>query len=343
MIQYEHPEAFYLLLLLIPIAGLFLLFLWGRRKAIQRLGEGSLIARLMPEKPAAKHIWKFGFAALSLICLIIALANPQIGQSYEKVQRQGVDLMIAIDISQSMLAEDETPNRLDRSKQFVSRLIDRLGGDRVGLILFAGNAYLQVPITSDYTAAKTFLRTISPDLAATQGTAIGAAIRLADEAFERAERQHAVMLIISDGENHEGDAIAAARESVSNGMVIHTMGVGSAKGEPIPIYQGNRRVGYKQDRQGSIVYTKMNPQMLQEVAEAGEGMYLKLQSGNGETEALLDQLAAMEQKEYEEHAYSDYEDQFQWFLVAGLLFLVIEFLLSERKNRWLTDWKIFQS
>jgi Ca-activated chloride channel family protein len=307
------------------------------------MGEGSLVAQLMPDKPAFKHFWKFGLACLAVVFLVLALANPQIGKSYEKVKREGVDLMIAVDISQSMLAEDETPNRLDRSRQFISRLIDRLTGDRIGMILFAGNAYLQVPLTSDYAAAKTFLRTISPELAATQGTAIGEAIRLADEAFDRTERKHAVMLIISDGENHEGDAIQAAQEAQEKGMIIHTMGIGSAEGAPIPIYQGNRRVGYKQDRQGSIVYTKLNEAMLEEVATTGGGSYLKLGNGQGELNDILDELASMEQKEYEEHAYSDYEDQFQWLLLVALFFLVVEFFLSERKNRLLTDWKIFKT
>ncbi|MEM7373890.1 MAG: VWA domain-containing protein [Bacteroidota bacterium] len=343
MIQYESPDAFYLLTLLIPLGGLFVWFIFGRNQAIRRMGEESLIARLMPGMALYKHYWKFVLAAIAVILLVVALANPQIGHTYEKVQRQGVDLVIALDISRSMMAEDEKPSRLARAKQFISRLIDKLAGDRVGLVIFAGNAYLQVPMTSDYTATKTFLKTISPELAATQGTAIGEAIRLADESFDRTQKQFKAMLIISDGENHEGDAIEAAKAAANKGMIIHTMGIGSPKGAPIPQYKGKKMIGYKQDKQGGIVLSRLNEDMLRKVALTGNGQYMRLSQGNSELNAFLDEIAAMEKQEFEEHAFTDFEDQYQWFLAIALLLICLEYFLSERKSAWMSDWKIFKT
>lgn len=343
MIKFEHPEALYLLFLLIPLLVIFLLFMVGRKRAIARMGESSLVARLMPAKPTFKHQIKFVLVSLSVIFFIIALANPQFSQTYEKVKRNGVDLMIALDISRSMLADDEKPDRLSKAKQFVSRLIDKLSGDRVGLVIFAGNAYLQVPITSDYVATKTFLKTVNTELAPTQGTAIGEAIRLADKSFAEGQTQFKTMLIISDGENHEGDAMEAAREAAEKGMVINTMGVGTKNGSPIPEVRNGQKVDYKRDQQGNIVFSKMNEDMLRQVAEAGNGKYFHLTQGNAEVNAIMDELAAMEKKEFEEHVFTDYEDQFQWFLAIGLLFLLIEYFISEARSRVFSDWSIFKT
>ncbi|MCI4670662.1 MAG: VWA domain-containing protein [Bacteroidia bacterium] len=338
MIQYAHPEAFYLLIGLIPLALLFFLFMRGRKKALSAMGKDSLVARLSPNSPKAKHQWKFAMVALAYSLLVIALANPQIGEAKEKVKRSGVDLMIALDISRSMLAQDEQPNRLLRARQFVSNLIDRLGGDRVGLVLFAGNAYLQVPVTTDYLATKTILRTVSTDLAGTQGTAIGEAIQLTNDAFERGKHEKRVLLIISDGEDHEGESLEIAKKAAEAGLAIYTMGIGSPKGAPIPEYSGNRQVGYKQDKNGSIVLSKLNVSMLKQVAESGGGKYLNLN-----VDDFLGELAQMEKEEFEEHVFTDFQDQFQWALGLALLFLVLEYFISESKSAWLTDWNIFKS
>ncbi|MEO0900369.1 MAG: VWA domain-containing protein [Bacteroidota bacterium] len=339
MIQYEHPEAFYLLLALIPLGLLFLLFMQGRKKALAAMGEESLVARLTPTQPKAKHQWKFAMIALAYSLLVLALANPQIGEAKEKVKRSGVDLMVALDISNSMLAEDEKPNRLQKARQFVSKLIDKLGGDRVGMVIFAGNAYLQVPVTTDYTATKTLLKTVSTDLAASQGTAIGDAIKLTHDAFERGKHEKRVMLIISDGENHEGNAQEMAKMASEAGMTIFTMGIGSSRGAPIPIYKNGRRtINNKTDKGGSIVLSKLNPDMLREVAAIGGGKYLDLN-----VDTFLGELAQMEKEEYEEHVFTDFEDQFQWFLGIAVLLLMLEFFISESKSGWLTDWSIFKS
>lgn len=337
MIQYEHPEAFYLLLALLPLGLLFLVFMRGRKKALDAMGSESLVARLTPNQPKAKHQWKFLMIAVAYTLLVIALANPQIGEAQEKVKRSGVDLMVAMDISNSMLAEDERPSRLKKSQQFVSSLIDKLGGDRVGLVIFAGNAYLQVPVTSDYVATKTMLKTVSTDLAASQGTAIGDAIKLTHDAFERGKHEKRVMLIISDGENHEDNALEMAKMASEAGMTIFTMGIGSTKGAPIPVYKNGRQLELKKDKQGGIVLSKLNPDMLKEVATTGGGKYLDL-----DVDSFLGELAQMEKEEYEEHVFTDFEDQFQWFLGLSILFLIVEFFISESKSGWLTDWAIFK-
>ncbi|RMG61238.1 MAG: VWA domain-containing protein [Bacteroidetes bacterium] len=342
MTKFEHPEALYLLFLLVPLGLLFLLFWQGRRRAVKRFGESSLVTRLMPERPVFKHTLKFILAAVALILLVVALANPQIGQSYEKVQRSGVDLMIALDISRSMMAEDEKPSRLAKAKQFISSLTEELAGDRIGLILFAGNAYLQVPLTSDYVAARTLLRAINPEIAGSQGTNIGEAIRVADEAFDRSEAEFRTMLIISDGEDHEAAALEMARTAAGKGMTIYTMGVGSPKGSPIPEYRNGRQVGYKQDRSGSIVLSKLNETMLQQVAATGNGSYFRLTQARADASNFARELAGLEKRDFEEYVFTDYEDYFQVFLALALLFLVLEFFVTERRLTWFRDWKIFQ-
>jgi len=344
MIKFEHPEALWALLLLIPFTGMFLWFMASRKRALRALGDERLIHRLTPDKPTSKHQIKFILFALAYTFLVLALANLQLGRKFEKVKRQGVDLMIAIDISESMLANDLKPNRLAQAKQFVSHLIDELSGDRVGLIIFAGNAYLQVPLTTDYVAVKSLLKTIDTDLAPTQGTAIGAAIRLADEAFEEGQTKYKALLIISDGENHEGDALEAAREAAEKGMLILTVGVGSPEGSPIPIYRGGRPTSErKRDRNGSIVFSKLNEPMLQQIAATGGGNYFRLTQGSSDVKAVVRELESMEQKDIEERMITDYEHKYQWFLAIAILLLTIEYFITEKRNRMFSDWRIFQS
>ncbi len=331
-----------LMLVLLPLAGAFFWFMFYRKKAVQSFAENSLLRYLMPDKPSHKHQIKYMLSSLAIVFLVIALANPQYSQKKETVKRQGIDLMIAVDISRSMLAEDEKPNRLERARQVVSRLVDELGGDRVGLILFAGNAYLQVPITSDYTAVKTFIKTISTDLAPSQGTAIGDAIEMAEKAFANGQTQFKSILIISDGEDHESEAIEAAQKAAQNGTVIHTLGIGSSRGAPIPI-RVNGREDFKRDKNGSIVFSKLNEQMLQEVAQAGNGRYFKMNAGLGEVSAIRSALAGMDQQEFEDHVFTDYEDNFQIFLAIALALMALEYFISEKRSEIWSDWKIFKA
>jgi len=343
MLRFQHIEALYLLFGLIPLLGFFLLFMYGRKKAISNMGESSLVSRLMPGKPEFKHQWKFALIALAYTSLVIALANPQLGKSYEKVKRSGIDLMVAVDVSNSMLSDDEKPNRLERAKLFVKRLIDELPGDRIGIVTFAGNAVLQVPITSDYAAAQTLLKTVSPRLIPRQGTAIGEAIRIADKGLGTGDNKFKAILIISDGENHEGDALKAAEEVSEKGIIIHTMGVGTTRGGPIPVYTRSGDKDFKRDRQGSVVFTKLNEGMLKEVAAKGQGEYFHLQQGLREVDDLVAEFDTMEKQEFEERVFADYEDQFQWFLGFAILLLTLEYFISERRNVRFTDWSIFKT
>ena len=342
MYKFAQPEAFYLMLALVPLGLLFGLFLLGRRQALKRFGEKSLVARLMPQNAKYKHQLKFVMVSLSVICFVLALARPQWSTKTEPVMRSGVDLMIALDVSNSMLAEDEKPSRLAKARQFISSLVDQLKGDRVGLIIFAGNAYLQVPLTSDYIATKSLLKTVGPRLAPTQGTAIGDAIRLANEAFESGEKQYKALLVISDGENHDEDAIEAAKEAAGKGVLIHTMGVGSPRGGPIPEKVGGR-VDYKRDREGNIVFSKLNEEMLRNVAVQADGDYYRLSASSDNVGSILGALASMEKKDFEEVVFTDYEEQYQWFLALGLFFLILEYFISERRNVFFTNWAIFKN
>ena len=342
MIKFEHTEYLYFLLALIPVALAFFYFMWWRRGAIKRLGESHLVSQLMPDKPGYKHQIKFVLILLALSSLTIALANPQIGTKYEKVKRKGIDLIIALDVSRSMLAEDIKPNRLEKSKLLISRLIDRLQNDRVGLIVFAGNAYLQVPLTVDYSAVKLFLNTINTKMVPTQGTAIGDAIRLSLKAFETGEQKYKTLVVITDGENHEGDALVAVEEATEQGVVVHAVGVGSPKGGPIPIYRNNVQIDFKRDNQDNIVLSKLDETMLQQLAVKGDGKYFRLASGSEELEQLMSEISTMEKKEIEERVFTDYEDQFQYFILIALFLLTLEFFISERKSRWFSNWSIFQ-
>ncbi len=347
MIKFQNPEMLYGLALLLPFVLAFWLFMRGRRRALARMTVPELLPRLDTGKPKLKHTLKFLWWSLGFAALVVGLANPQFGRSFEKAKRQGVDLMIALDISNSMLSEDVQPSRLERARQYTYRLVEKLTGDRVGLILFAGNAYLQMPLTTDYSAAKTFLSTASPELAATQGTALEEAISMARRATENGEAGNKTLLIISDGEETSEEelesALRVAREAHEKGMVIHTMGVGTASGGPIPIYRGGQQVDYKRDRQGSIVVTRLSESSLREIAQAGGGSYFRITGGSQEVSAFIRKLASQEKKDFEEYVFTDYEDQFQWLVGLGLFFLCLDFFLSEKSSRWFSGWRLFET
>lgn len=339
MIKFERPDALWLLSVwLIPALG-FIWFIWRRRKSLKQIADKRVWSWIMPDVPKAKHTVKFILVSLAFFLLVIALANPQVGRKAEKVKRKGVDLIVALDISNSMTAEDDKPNRLEKAKLFISRLIAKLDGDRIGIVLFAGNAYLQLPLTTDYSAAKTFLGTISVDLAPTQGTAIGDALSQAEKAFSKTDPKFRTVIIMSDGENHEGNAEEIAGKLAEEGTIIHTIGVGSPQGAPIPV-KTEFGEDYKRDAAGSIVYTKLNEGMLQTIATRGKGKYFRMGQA-GEVNTIMNELSSMEQKEFEEQVFTDYEDQFQGFLLVAILLLIIEYFVTERRNRSFVDWSIF--
>ncbi len=312
-----------------------------RKRAIERLGEQSLISQLMPDFSLRKHRTKFLLYALAFASIIIGLANPQIGTKLEKIKRQGIDIIVAVDVSRSMLAEDIQPSRLERSKQLISRLISNMKNDRIGIIVFAGNAFLQMPLTIDYAAAKLFLRTIHPDAVPTQGTAIGEAIELAMETHDQEQKTHKALILISDGENHEEGAKKMAERAVSEGIIIHTLGIGSDDGGPIPIYNNGRKAGHKRDNRGEVVVSKLNQDMLRELAASGKGQYFHIKGARNEIAEVLDQLENIEKKDFEDRVFTDYADQFQYFMAIALLLLLAEFFISERKSGWFRNWSLF--
>ena len=293
----------------------------------------------MPDASPVRNRIKFAVLMIALTLLIIAAARPQYGQKSETVKREGIEVMIALDISNSMLAEDVAPNRLDRAKQMLSKMIDKMTDDKVGLIIFAGEAYVQLPITCDYVSAKMFLQTISPDLIKAQGTALGAAIRTAQRAFgsERSEASRAIILI-TDGENHEDDAVSAAKDAKQAGIQTYVAGIGKPEGSPIPIPGTGT---FRKDRSGQVVVTRLNEEMCKEIAQAGNGIYVRCDNTNTALRALEKELDRLATSEIETQVYTDYQEQYQSFALLALLLLVVEFFIFERKNRTISKLDIF--
>lgn len=342
MFRFEHPEHLYALALLPVVALFFAAMLYARRRAIRRFGNTRLMERLMPEMSRYKHSLKFGLLLFALFFLIIGWANPQWGTKKEKMQRRSVDVFLALDISQSMLAPDIPPDRLERAKRFARELTTALRGERIGLILFAGNAYLQVPLTTDYAAVNLFINSANPGMAPTQGTAIGAAINLAERSFEPENTSHKAMVLITDGENHEEEALEEARVARDNGLLLYTVGVGTTEGSFIPIEERGRQ-NYKRDRTGNPVRTRLNEEMLRNVARAGDGDYFNLASGSEQViEALRERISNIEKREFEQRSFSSYESYFQYFIALALLLLVLEFFISYRRSRFFRDKDIFE-
>ncbi|MCO6489156.1 MAG: VWA domain-containing protein [Phaeodactylibacter sp.] len=332
MLRFEYTEHLYALGLL-PVLLLFFWLAWrSRRRAIRRFGDGGLMARLMPEVSSFRHYLKFGLVLLALALLAIGWANPQYGTKLVKYKRKSVDIFIAFDVSQSMLAEDISPSRLARAGRFAQTLAEGLSSERLGLILFAGNAYVQSPITQDFNAILLALRSANPNMIPNQGTAIGQAIGLAEESFEENNKSHKALIIITDGEDHEDDVVSRAREARENGMLIFTVGVGTEAGSFIPAME-NGRQGYKRDQTGNPVMSRLNEATLRQVAEAGGGDYFNLgASSNRVVDALKTRIDDMEKRELEQRVFSEYNSYFQWFVGLAILVLLAEFLISYRRG-----------
>ncbi len=340
--RFEYGDHLYALLL-IPLLILF--FLWvqrSRKKAMQEFGDTTLLAQMMPLYSKYKHTVKFLLLLFGLSTLIIAWANPQWGTKREKVKQKSVDIFIALDISQSMMAEDIRPNRLERARKFSQQLVNTLKGNRMGIILFAGNAYLQMPLTTDYAAAQLFLRSANPNQAPTQGTAISDALDLAEQSFEEDNKQHKAIIIVTDGETHDQETIQFAQEAAKNGLLIYTVGVGTASGGLIPTIIGGRE-DYKRDQSGNPVRSALNEKMMQDLADVGNGSYFNLVASNPDdvSESLKISIDKMEKREFEARVFNEYESYFQYFIALAILFLGAEFLISYRKNRWLGEKDLF--
>ena len=277
---------------------------------------------------------------LALAFFIVGIARPQFGSKLKTEKREGVELMIALDVSNSMMAEDIQPNRLERAKRAISRLVDRLKDDKIGLIVFAGDAYTQLPITTDYNSAKLFLNSVNTQIVPKQGTAIGAAIDLARKSFTPNGEANKAIIIITDGENHEDDALASAKAALDEGAIVHTIGMGLPSGSPIPVLR-NGQTDYLKDRDGNVVVTKLNEQMLEQIAATGGGIYVRANNAQVGLNALFDEINKMEKQEMETRTFSEYDDQFQYFFAVGLFLLLLEFVILERKNKYLKRIKLF--
>jgi Ca-activated chloride channel homolog len=343
MFRLENPEYLYLYLLVPVFIILFALLRIWKKRSMKKFGELRIIARLFDDVSIAKSYVKFILLMLAFCAFVFAASQPQLGTKLEEVKREGIDVVIALDVSNSMNAEDIRPSRLERSKQAIFRLISQLEGDRIGLIVFAGQAYVQLPITTDYGAAKLFLSTVSSSMVPTQGTAIGAAIRMGMKSIGDSLRANSAIVVITDGENHEDDATAAASEAASKGIVVHTVGMGSPDGTPIPVYRNQSRSGFLQDRSGSTVITRLNEAMLQQIADAGKGKYVRATNSDDGVTLITREIQKMEKKEFSSKVFTSYEDQYQYFLALGMILLLIEFVISERKTEWIRKINLFGS
>ena len=339
---YDQPFYFYLLFALPFMVGVYLFYnVWKSRKQ-SRFARPENLRLLAPDRSFFKGPVKFILQLLGMACLILALVNPKIGTRLETVKREGVDIVFAVDVSKSMLAEDIAPNRLEKSKRLVSEIINDLASDRVGIIAYAGQAYPQLPITTDYGAAKMFLQSMNTDMLSSQGTAIEAALELATTFFNDEDQTNRVLFILSDGEDHSGkvpvDRIKLARE---NNIRIFTIGVGKTKGAPIPIKSRGVTESYKKDQQGEVVLSKLNEEVMIELAQLGGGRYLPGLDTEEVVEQIQEELAQMDKKEFEAKEFAEYQDQFQWFLGAGFLFLFLDIFVLDRKTEWLRKLNLF--
>ena len=322
---FGEPRAL-LLLLLVPLLGVLLgLVRLRRKRLLRRLGQEELVARLIEGPGAARWVIRVAFILLAATFLVLALARPQWGAKVEEVRRKGVDVIIAMDVSSSMLAEDVKPSRLARAREEVDTLLDSLEGDRVGLVAFAGEATVACPLTLDYSAAKVFLDVLDPALVPVPGTAIASAIRKSTEAFGSKDKRYKVLVLITDGEDHEKDAVAAAREAAAAGVVLYTLGVGSGSGSPIPVRGEDGSVGgYKKDREGKIVTSRLNPVKLAEIAEAAGGRYLPITPEGREIREIQDRIALMEHRQVGSRFITTYEERYQIPLAVALGALILE-------------------
>lgn len=341
MFKFGHPEYLYGLLAILLFAGLFVLNLFIRKKNLNKFGQSNLIQLLMPDVAKWRNSVKFILLMFAYSSLIIGLSDPEIGSKLDDVKRKGVELVIALDVSNSMLAEDVYPSRLEAAKMAIEKLVDKLSNDKIGLVVFAGDAFTQLPITADYVSAKMFLESISPQIVQIQGTDIGKAIEVGMRSFSSEGDKNKVLVIISDGENHEEGVNEIATEAAKKGIIIHTIGMGQPQGAPIPVYGKFGKKDFKTDNNGTVIITKTNDALLQQIASAGGGIYVRATNSLTVLNEIFDRINKMNQKEIDSQIYSDYEHQYQYFIVFTILLLLIEFMLIEKKNKLFKNFNLF--
>lgn len=338
MFRFESP-AYLWLLWSIPVLAIIRFVCYKlRRKKLLRFGEMSLVNRLMPNVSKIRPSVKFWLSVAALALMIVMLARPQMGSKISHEERNGIETIIAMDISNSMLAEDVVPSRLQKSKMLVENLVDHFTNDKIGLVVFAGDAFVQLPITTDYVSAKMFLQDINPSLIQTQGTDIARAISLSMNSFTQQKGLGKAIILITDGEDHEGGALEAAKEAKKKGINVFILGVGSSNGAPIPLGNGD----YMRDNAGNTVMTALNEQMCRDVAKAGSGTYIHVDNTSDAQEKLNDELSRLQKGETDNVVYSEYNEQFQAFALLALILLIIEACTLEAQNSLLRKLRLFR-
>ena len=338
MFRFANIEILWLLWVIPVFIAAYWISTKHKRRQLEQFGDPELVETLMPNASHVRPVVKFGIVMVALALLIIAAARPQFGQSERTEKRQGIEAIVALDISNSMMAEDVAPNRLDRAKQMLSKLMDNMVNDKVGLVVFAGDAFVQLPITCDYVSAKMFLNSIKPELIKTQGTAIGAALSTSIRCFGEQSDASRAIILITDGENHEDDAVAVSKRAKEAGIKILMVGIGKPEGSPIPVPGTNNFI---KDRQGNVVVSKLNEEMCREIAQAGGGIYVRCDNTNTATKAIQKELDKLATQEIETQVYTDYNEQFQTFALLALLLLVVDYFIFNRKNKAITRLDIF--
>ena len=336
MFRFANTEYLYLLLLLPIMAVVFELMLSKRRKSLARFASAGAVMRLAPDMSIAKLRWKFWIFVVAVALVIVAVARPQAGSKLREVEREGVEIMVAIDVSNSMLASDFSPNRLERTKYAVSRVIEGLSEERIGVVVFAGDAYVQLPITSDYLTARNFVERISPTQVTKQGTAIGAAIDLATSAFSSDSEGSRVVVLVTDGENHEDDALAAAERAAEKGVQVYTIGIGTPEGAPINIGDD-----FVRDDKGEIVVSKLDETTLQKIAATTGGAYIRATAASVGVQEIVDKINRTEKSKFKTEIFEEYDEKFHIPLVAALVLLLVELVILPRRNRVLARFNLF--
>lgn len=341
MFELEEKGYFYLLLIIPILLGLFgYVQLWKKKKQAE-FGDLKLIKKLSPEKSTFKPALKFGVLLLAIFFLIIGLVNPKIGTKVEKVKREGIDIVFAVDVSKSMLAEDVSPNRLEKGKQLVSQIINNLGDDRIGIIAYSGSAFPVLPITTDYSVAKMFLQSMNTSTISSQGTSIDEAIQLSGQYFDKKAKTQKLLIIISDGEDHSDNAKDAAEEAKDLGIKIITIGVGSENGGRIPLKMNGIVEGFQMDKNGEIVVTKRNSEVLTEIAKVTNGNYIDGNNTKTVVDFITERLKNIEKNEFEGMEMANFQSQFQWFLGIGFFLLLMDLFMTERKTKWVKKLNLF--
>jgi Ca-activated chloride channel family protein len=342
MFRFANNELLYLLVLVPGLIILYLFLVFRQRSSMREFTDPEFFDVLMPLRSPGRRTLKFVLFLLVVTSLILALARPQFGSRLEEVKREGIEMIIALDVSRSMLAEDIEPSRLERAKQAIASLVNRMQDDKIGMIVFAGDAYSQLPITTDYISAKIFLDNINTDIVSKQGTSIGSAIDLGARSFTQDAEASKVIVVISDGENHEGDALEATKRAAEKGIKVYTIGMGTVKGAAIPLSRrGGLQAGVLKDREGKVVISRMDPKMLSEIASVGGGKYYQASTSNVGLHQLYNDLNKLNKSEIETKVYSEYDDQFHYFVALAFLFLILDMLILERKSKYFRNISIF--